>query len=135
MQDRTSIMPAMKIILNFAIMLAGLQPLCSQAMKAVCDVNVQGTQSTVSTTASPSPYTSSAVDYPNGFRFALHLSSEQDELKTYVYYDAKNRYVLLQQNIAKVDPVHCTLPLLKSYVYSPGLERELSYSCKVECTP
>jgi hypothetical protein len=81
------------------------------------------------------PYGVRAIDIGSDFRFkAVVIGTQQriDYVKTYAYFQTKRRLVLLHS--ARYSAPLATTPASLTglnYVYSPGLERELRYECRL----
>lgn len=110
-----------------------LMPICVEAANIACTVVVSSEPHRLQITPSNTPYEVTKIDFDNGFRFAAQVLPAPDKLKTYTYFDAKDRYVLLHMNSVSLDGKACGSDLGEHTVYSPRLENELSYQCQLMC--
>lgn len=110
-----------------------LLPIHVEAADVVCTVVVRSEPHRLVIKPSSTPYDVTKIDFDNGFRFAAQVLPDHDKLKTYTYFDAKNRYVLLQMNKVSLNLKACGAGLGENTVYSPRLENELSYQCQLAC--
>ena len=98
-----------------------------------CTVVVRSEPHTILIKPSNSPYEVTKIDFDNGFRFAGQLLQAPYKLKTYTYFDSKDRYVLIHQNTESLVGKNCESRLGENTVYSSRLEIELSYQCQLKC--
>lgn len=105
----------------------------AQSAPVDCTIVVRSEPRSVSIKASQTPYEFTTVDFDNGFRFSGQVLEQPPRLKTYTYFDSKDRYVLIHQNNIALTDMACGKPLGKNIVYSPRLELELSYACQLRC--
>ncbi len=108
-----------------------------------CEINQGGESYIIDFLPSSDPYTVVAKDIGGRFRFkVVMLENEQliEYIKIYTYYQEPQQLVLL--HLAKYSPpFRQSQPSFAAltgvnYLYSPGLERELQYGCKLlEATP
>lgn len=113
-----------------ALMLASLG---AEASSVECTVVVRSETHTMRIEPADTPYEVTKLDFDNGFRFAGQLLKEPLKLKTYTYFDSKDRYVLIHVNAQTLSDQACGKPLGENTIYSPRLENELSYHCKLLC--
>jgi hypothetical protein len=138
-------MPNLTIHLNSLLMLTLLS--CSSsviAQDALCEIKVSGTENTLKLKSTHDPYTISTLNLDGGFRFSgqvLHdAKTKQSKLKTFVYHESKERYVLIHASENKVDAASCASEKNTQSdfglqrVYSHKYERELSFTCKTVCS-
>ncbi len=81
----------------------------------------------------PSSLDIQSIDISNGFRFSAILNQNASKFKTYVYYDSKNRYVLISKQEFQPDKNQCGKILSTGETYSPRLENHLTYECIYIC--
>lgn len=118
--------------LSLALCLASLEV---SAAKVACDVVVRSEPTILLIAPTDSPYKVKKLDFDNGFRFAAQLLKDPLKLKTYVYFDSKDRYVLIHTASQRLEGMTCGKKLGENTVYSPKLELELSYTCQLVCEP
>ncbi len=82
------------------------------------------------------PYATLNIEPGGGFRFSGQYLHSSGKLKTYVYQQSKDRFVLIHAGDYPVDAEACghdaTLTGLNR-VYSPQLEREFLFRCQLDC--
>lgn len=121
------------IIRVFASVLL-LSSLPAFASEIECEIGYAGTLTRFKTAAGNDPYQFSSVEPGGNFRFSAQYLTDAKKLKTYVYHDSKDRLVLIHAAEYSVDETHCTPTRFGlNRVYSPGLERELTFSCELRC--
>jgi hypothetical protein len=114
------------------------------AQETICEIKVSGTENTLKLKSTHDPYTISTLNLDGGFRFSgqvLHdAKTKQSKLKTFVYHESKERYVLIHASENKVDAASCASEKNTQSdfglqrVYSHKYERELSFTCKTVCS-
>jgi hypothetical protein len=104
-----------------------------QAAEVECTIVVRSEPRTLLITPSKTPYDVTKIEFDNGFRFSGQVLENPQRLKTYTYFDSKDRYVLIHEGIVSLDEKSCGRSLGDNTVYSPRLEIELSYNCKLKC--
>ena len=114
------------------------------AQETLCLIKVSGTENTVNIKTTHDPYVLSTLNLESGFRFSGQILQDavtkQHKLKTFVYHEAKNRYVLIHASENRVDIAGCanakntTQEFGLQRLYSYEYEFELSYSCKSSCS-
>lgn len=121
--------------LFFVVLLLATRPLTAvaQAPKVDCTIVVRSEPKNLLISPSKSPYDSTKIDFGNGFRFAGQVLENPYRLKTYTYFDSKDRYVLIHEAIVYLNGHSCGKSLGENTIYSPRLENELSYNCKLKC--
>ncbi|BBU68487.1 hypothetical protein [Fluviibacter phosphoraccumulans] len=117
-------------LLLSALMLASVGV---EASSVECTVVVRSETHTMRIEPADTPYEVTKLDFDNGFRFAGQLLKEPLKLKTYTYFDSKDRYVLIHVNAQTLSDQACGKPLGENTIYSPRLENELSYHCILLC--
>ena len=110
-----------------------LSSIVVEATEAECTVVVRSEPHTILINSSKNPYEFTRIDFDNGFRFAGQLLQDSNKLKTYAYFDSKDRYVLIHFNAESLVGKSCEIPLGENTVYSPRLENEMSYQCQLKC--
>lgn len=105
----------------------------AQATEVDCTIVIRSEPNTLRITPSKTPYDVTRIDFDNGFRFSGQVLESPPRLKTYAYFDSKDRYVLIHEGIVSLDLKSCGRSLGDNTVYSPRLENELSFSCKLKC--
>jgi hypothetical protein len=119
---------------RFSVLMAlSLASLCVSATTAECRVTVRSEPSSLLIKATSNPYEVTKVDFDNGFRFSAQVISNPPRLKTYTYFDSKDRYVLIHMADHSLSDRVCTKDIGENKVYSPRLEAELSYNCHLVC--
>jgi hypothetical protein len=103
------------------------------AQKIECIVNTGGSASMLSIKPTIDIYDFSMLDTSNGFRVSAQANIENDKLKTYVYYKAKDKYVLITQQNFSLSEAQCKKVLSSQIVYGGRLEQELSMVCTKLC--
>lgn len=113
------------------------------AQETLCVIKVSGTENTLNIKATHDPYALATQNLEGGFRFSAQVLqdavSKQSKLKTFVYHESKDRYVLVHASENQLDKAGCmSAPTsIQEFglqrVYSHKYERELSYSCKRVC--
>jgi hypothetical protein len=81
-------------------------------------------------------YAMTTNDALSPFRFSAQYLAERGKLKTYVYHDAKDRYVLIHAAEYSLTQAHCgqhsnNFGLHK--IYSARMEKELFLQCVAVC--
>lgn len=81
-------------------------------------------------------YAMTTTDVLSPFRFSAQYLAERGKLKTYVYHDAKSRYVLIHAAEYSLTQAHCShhqsgFGLNK--IYSARMEKELIMQCFALC--
>ncbi|MYN14170.1 hypothetical protein GSY71_13575 [Pusillimonas sp. TS35] len=104
-----------------------------------CEISLMGDNPRkVEFTPTADPYTVESVDIDGIYRFKAVMVGARPiaYIKLYVYYHKSGRFILLHQ--AKYVPPPLPSPSDSvepftgiQYLYSPNLERELRYSCKL----
>lgn len=105
----------------------------AHASSVECTVTVRSEPHRVLIKSAVTPYDVTKIDFDNGFRFAGQVLQSTNKLKTYTYFDSKDRYVLIHTNTESLNDKRCDSPLGENTVYSPRLELELSYQCRMTC--
>ena len=105
----------------------------SSAATVECSVSNSSETRVVRLSEVASPYDSSKINFDNGFRFTGQLLKSPNKLKTYGYYESKQRYVLIHQAEWNLEKKLCNESLGKNTIYSPRLESALTYECKLIC--
>ncbi len=113
------------------------------AQETLCLIKVSGTEKTVNIKMTQDPYVLNTLNLESGFRFSGQILQDavtkQNKLKTFVYHEAKNRYVLIHASENRLDIAGCanakntTQEFGLQRLYSYEYEFELSYSCKSSC--
>lgn len=117
----------------FGLILLALSSVGVNAADVECIVTVRSEPHKVLIKPSTTPYEVTRIDFDNGFRFAGQVLKAPYKLKTYTYFDSKDRYVLIHMNSELLDDQRCGSDLGTSTIYSPRLELELSYLCQLNC--
>jgi len=103
------------------------------AQEVECMVNTGGSASMLSIKPTIDVYEYSMLDTSNGFRVSAQVNIEKDKLKTYVYYKAKSKYVLITQQNFALSEFQCNKALSSQVVYGGRLEQELLVACTKLC--
>lgn len=138
------IMPNLTSTLNFLVMLTLLSYTSSIfAQDALCEIKVSGTENILKLKTTQDPYAVSTLNLDGGFRFTGQVlrdaKTKQTKLKTFVYHESKERYVLIHASENKIDATSCTsiknpqTDFGLQRVYSHKFERELNFTCKTVC--
>lgn len=125
-----------QFIAPFMAVLAALQVTPAQAQPhVVC--NISAADEAYQTTHQPetNPLKMNSVDTGNGFRFSAILLDNPRKFKSYVYYESKDRYVLISKQEALLSDKLCGEKLWVGEAYSPYLENHLTQECEYRCTP
>jgi hypothetical protein len=101
-----------------------------------CNVEYGGKTVHVEVRPTDDVYAMTTTDVLSPFRFSAQYLAERGKLKTYVYHDAKNRYVLIHAAEYTLTQAHCSqhqsdFGLHK--VYSARMEKELFMQCLAHC--
>lgn len=104
-----------------------------EAQEVECMVNTGGSASMLSIKPTIDAYEYSMLDTSNGFRVSAQVNIEKDKLKTYVYYKAKSKYVLITQQNFALSEFQCNKALSSQVVYGGRLEQELLVACTKLC--
>lgn len=105
----------------------------AHAIEVDCSITVRSEPLALAISLSKTPYDLTKIDFDNGFRFAGQVLENPLRLKTYTYFDSKDRYVLIHESIVPLNVESCGKPIGDNTVYSPRLENELSFSCQLKC--
>jgi len=119
-----------------ALTLWALPIALAAAPKLRCEVDQGGTTQTIEVAPVSDPYGVQGIDINGRFRFKAVLVGDADRIDyvaLYTWYLGGERPVLLheakyQTPAARPDPPPAALTG-RQYLYAPGLERELQYSC------
>ena len=113
------------------------------AQDTLCVVQVSQFEKKLNIKLTQDPYILSTLNLDSDFRFSGQVLQDsvtkQIKLKTFVYHESKDRYVLIHASENKLDTVTCasgknaTQEFGLHRVYSHKFEHELSYSCKSTC--
>lgn len=118
----------------FMAVLAALYAAPAQAQPhVVC--NVSAADETYQTTHRPeaNPLKMNSVESTNGFRFSAILLDTPRKFKSYVYYESKDRFVLISKQEMLLSDKFCGEKLGVGEAYSPYLENHLSHECEYRC--
>lgn len=116
-------------LLGYGLILC--QPLWANTVSCHADSAGEKIQKTF--TAINDPLSISSVDFSNGFRFSGVLLEETNQFKSYVYYESKDRQVLIARQAVHQISDRCETSLGLNEVYAPYLENHLSFECVVTC--
>lgn len=105
----------------------------AQAPNVDCTIIVRSEPQNLIISPSKTPYDVTKIDFENGFRFAGQVLEDPHRLKTYTYFDSKDRHVLIHESIVYLNDKSCGDSLGENTIYSPKLEIELSYKCTPKC--
>lgn len=120
----------------FIAVLAGLPAAPVQAQPhVVC--NIVAADETYQTDHQPqeNPLKMNSVDSTHGFRFSGILLENPRKFKSYVYYESKDRFVLISKQEAVLSDKLCGEKLWVGEAYSPYLENHLAHECEYRCSP
>jgi hypothetical protein len=81
------------------------------------------------------PLKMNSVDSTHGFRFSGILLESPRKFKSYVYYESKDRFVLISKQEAVLSDKLCGEKLWVGEAYSPYLENHLTQECEYRCAP
>lgn len=126
-------MAAMRLFCGFLLSVLPTITAVAQATEVECTIIVRSEPQTLLITPSKTPYDSTRIDFDNGFRFTGQVLENSQRLKTYTYFDSKDRYVLIHEGMVFLKETSCGRSLGENTVYSPRLENELSFSCELKC--
>ena len=73
------------------------------------------------------------VNTDNGFRFSAILLESPRKFKSYVYYESKDRFVLISKQELLLSDKWCGEKLGVGEAYSHYLENHLSHECEYRC--
>jgi len=123
-----------------------LLPFCTClaiAQDTLCVIHVSDTETALHIKVTQDPYALSTLNLESAFRFSGQVLqnpiTKQSKLKTFVYHESKDRYVLIHASENKLQTATCTSEKIAAQefglhrVYSHKFEHELSYSCKSVC--
>ncbi len=99
--------------------------------------NISAADETYQTNHQPeiNPLKMESVASSNGFRFSAILLDNPRKFKSYVYYESKDRFVLISKQEAVLSHKLCGEKLWIGEAYSPYLENHLSHECEYRCAP
>lgn len=124
--------PKKRNLIRTIVILLFTLPACAAEFN--CEIGYAGTQTKLKVTSSNDPYQFSTLEPGGNFRFSAQHLADTGKLKTYVYHDSKDRLVLIHEAEYLTDTTSCTPTRFGlNRVYSPGLERELTFSCELRC--
>ncbi|MEN9589017.1 MAG: hypothetical protein RLZZ481_803 [Pseudomonadota bacterium] len=113
------------------------------AQDTLCVIQVSNTEKKLTIKVTQDPYILSTLNLDSDFRFSGQVLQDpvtkQSKLKTFVYHESKDRYVLIHASENKLDTATCanrknaTQEFGLHKVYSHKFEHELSYGCKSTC--
>lgn len=95
----------------------------------ICEIESSNNQYVLRVSPTTDLYSFDKLDLSNHFRFSAQYLYHLNKLKTYTYYDSKDRYVLIHASEHKIAPK----TFGENKVYSTGMERELLFHCKLAC--
>ncbi len=106
------------------------------ANEVLCDIEYASQVTTVKLEPVQDPYQLTKIDLRGEYRFTAQFLQPVNKLKTYVYYESKDRYVLIHAAEyaaaeSKCAPPHNQFGLNR--VYDSYLERELIFQCRLAC--
>lgn len=115
---------------------AGLSLLSMSAFSAefTCDIEYADSTTTLKIESVYDPYQFTSVEPGGNFRFSVQYLAEAKKLKTFVYHNSKDRYVLIHAAEYTRPDSRCSqngFGLNK--VYSTAIERQLTYQCRQVC--
>jgi hypothetical protein len=125
-----------QFIASFMAVLTALYAAPAQAQpQVVC--NIVAADETYQTVHQPqeNPLKMNSVDTTHGFRFSGILLDKPSKFKSYVYYDSKDRFVLISKQERVLTDKQCGEKLWVDQSYSPYLENYLSHECEYRCAP
>ena len=101
-----------------------------------CSAEYGGTTAHIDVRPTDDVYAMTTTDVLSPFRFSAQYLAEYGKLKTYVYHDAKSRYVLIHAAEYTLTQAHCSqhqsgFGLNK--IYSARMEKELFMQCFAVC--
>ena len=115
---------------------ASLSGAAAFAAEIRCEIKVSGTENAVQAAQSADPYEYKTLDLDGGYRFSMQYLASGNKLKTYVYHESKQRYVLIHLGEHVINADICegrSQGLGVNRIYSPKLERELIFQCAPVC--
>ncbi len=101
----------------------------------VCNVSSSGEEQSTRHTPQENPLQIGSVNLSNGFRFSGILLDAPSKFKSYVYYESKDRFVLISKQEVLLDNTRCGKKLGRVESYAPYLENHLAYECTYQCAP
>ena len=125
-----------QFVVPFVAVLAAVQVAPAQAQpQVVC--NIVGGDEAYQTVHQPqeNPLKVDSVDTKRGFRFSGILLDKPSKFKSYVYYESKDRFVLISKQETVLSEKMCGEKLWVGEAYSPYLENHLSHECEYRCAP
>lgn len=106
------------------------------ANEVLCDIEYASQVTPVKLAPVQDPYQLTNVDLRGDYRFTAQFLQATNKLKTFVYYQAKDRYVLIHAAEYAVAENNCA-PAHNNFglnrVYDSYLERELIFQCRLVC--
>lgn len=99
----------------------------------VCSVSSSGLEQSTRHSPQENPLQMGSVDLSNGFRFSGILLQTPAKFKSYVYYESKDRFVLISKQEQLLDNTRCGKKLGRVESYAPYLENHLAYECTYQC--
>lgn len=120
-------------IRNFLATILLIIAQCVDAVEVDCTITVRSEPQSLRINLSKTPYEFNHMDFDNGFRFAGQVLEAPPRLKTYTYFDSKDRHVLIHEGIVNLNESSCGQSLGEHLIYSPQLEIDLRYNCKMRC--
>ncbi|HEX4857030.1 MAG TPA: hypothetical protein VFV28_09465 [Limnobacter sp.] len=79
------------------------------------------------------PLSLQSIDLRNGFRFSGVNLEGAGKFKSYVFYESKERQVLIARQEFELQFQRCGVSLGTHEVYAPYLENHLTFSCQIKC--
>jgi hypothetical protein len=123
------------VIGQASLLFASLSGAAAFAADVRCEIKVSGTVNTAQVAQSADPYQYKTLDLDGGYRFSMQYLAS-GKLKTYVYHESKQRYVLIHLGEHMIKGDICeghSQALGINRIYSPKLERELIFQCAPVC--
>lgn len=98
-----------------------------------CDIDVSDSQYKLAIKPSTDVYDFFKIDTAGDFRFMAQYLPELDKLKTYVYHNSKNRFVLISTQEFFVNHNVCIKDFGQTRIYASSYEREFFFKCSQLC--
>jgi hypothetical protein len=120
----------------FARLVASFLVLISSRVAAIaveCDILADAQSRTLVIRQSGDPYETTSVEFENGFRFSAQVVGSPSRLKTFTYFDSRDRHVLIHTDSRSIGLEDSGRAMGENRIYSPRLELELLNSCRVVC--
>lgn len=105
----------------------------SYSAQIYCDIDVSDSQYKIAIKPSNDVYDFAKIDTAGDFRFMAQYLPSLSKFKTFVYHNAKNRFVLISMQEFVIDQGICSKDFGHTRIYASSYEREFFFKCIQLC--